>query len=113
MTKTAYQTHFLTSKALHQQPDAVAVPPSRGSTVSRQHAHRVPASPSDKSSNTVESDHLPPILPLPLNTFRRVPDGVTSTHGFQLYNNTNTKNELNRHQKLPHIGGVQLNSILD
>jgi hypothetical protein len=33
-------------------------------------------------------------------------------------NNTNSKNfsstnELNRHQKLPHIGGVQLNSILD
>jgi hypothetical protein len=35
-----------------------------------------------------------------------------------LHNNTNSKNfsstnELNRHQKLPHIGGVQLNSILD
>jgi hypothetical protein len=34
------------------------------------------------------------------------------------YNVANTKNytstnELNRHQKLPHIGGVQLNSILD
>lgn len=42
-------------------------------------------------------------------------------HQQQLYNSTNnvsskaysSSNELNRHQKLPHIGGVQLNSILD
>lgn len=42
-------------------------------------------------------------------------------HQQQMYNTNNTvaaktyssTNELNRHQKLPHIGGVQLNSILD
>jgi hypothetical protein len=47
-------------------------------------------------------------------------NGIHTAHNHhqQIYNNTNSKtfsstNELNRHQKLPHIGGVQLNSILD
>jgi hypothetical protein len=48
-------------------------------------------------------------------------NGHYTTQQQQSYNttnNTNSKNfsstnELNRHQKLPHIGGVQLNSILD
>lgn len=50
------------------------------------------------------------------------PNGVYTNHHHQqqMYNSTNnvsknysSTNELNRHQKLPHIGGVQLNSILD
>ena len=89
-TKTAYHTHFLTSKALHQQPDAVAVPPSRGSTFSRQRTQRELTSPSDKSSNTHESEHLPPIIPPPATAFRHhLPNGTNSTHGFQLNNNHN------------------------
>jgi hypothetical protein len=43
-------------------------------------------------------------------------NGIYTNHHH--YNGNNTKtypstNEFNRHQKLPHIGGVQLNSILD
>jgi hypothetical protein len=41
----------------------------------------------------------------------------TNHHHHQLYNssskNYSSTNELHRHQKLPHIGGVQLNSIFD
>jgi hypothetical protein len=42
----------------------------------------------------------------------------TNHHHYNAANNTSSKtysstNELNKHHKLPHIGGVQLNSILD
>jgi hypothetical protein len=35
----------------------------------------------------MESEHLPPIIPPPANAFRHhLPNGSTSTHGFQLNN---------------------------
>ncbi len=45
-------------------------------------------------------------------------NGIYGSHNQQQLNNTNSKtvpatNELNRHQKLPHIGGVHLNSTHD
>ena len=84
--KTAYHTHFLSTKALHQQPDAVAVPPSRGSTFSRQTAQHMPATPSDRSSHASENDHLPPIVPPPGANFRHhLHNG--STHAVH-FNNT-------------------------
>jgi hypothetical protein len=60
--KTAYHTHFFTSKAL-QQPldDHVVVSPSRGSTFIKKRIHRDVTTPSDKTSSTIESEHLPPI----------------------------------------------------
>lgn len=43
----------------------------------------MPATPSEKSSHTTDSDHLPPIVHPPTNTFRHhIPNN--STHGFQL-----------------------------
>ncbi|CAF4369204.1 unnamed protein product [Rotaria socialis] len=51
-------------------PSTAAVLSSRASTLSRQQKRRLPATPSEVSSNTIESEHLPPIVPPPARVFR-------------------------------------------
>lgn len=83
---------------MHQQSDAVGVPPSRDSTISSQRAHRVPATPSEQSSNTQESDHLPPIVPPPANVFRhRLTNGSNSNNGFHLNNHKSPPTSARKH----------------
>lgn len=71
---------------MHQQQDAVGVPSSRGSTISRQRAG--PDTPSDKSTHSVPNERLPPILPPPSSSFRyRIPNGeLNQSRAFQSTN---------------------------
>ncbi|CAF3553056.1 unnamed protein product [Rotaria socialis] len=99
------------------KPPSEAPPPNRPSAVLRHHhllaAQQTQPQTSSGDRNTAARQ---------LNSGMGGANGVYTNnhHQQQMYNATNTTsktysstNELNRHQKLPHIGGVQLNSIFD
>ncbi len=89
------------------KPPSEAPPANRPSAVLRHHhLHAVPQQNNTNGDQSVAGGRT-----------NSGTAGHYTTHHQQSYN-TNSKNysstnELNRHQKLPHIGGVQLNSILD
>ncbi|CAF4043700.1 unnamed protein product, partial [Rotaria sp. Silwood2] len=101
------------------KPPSEAPPPNRPSAVLRHH-HLLAVQQQQNTSNGDIS-----VAAGRTNSGLGGNTGIYTTHHHhqpqQLYNttnNTNSKNfsstnELNRHQKLPHIGGVQLNSIMD
>ncbi|CAF3360788.1 unnamed protein product [Rotaria sp. Silwood1] len=100
------------------KPPSEAPPPNRPSAVLRHH-HLLAVQQQQNTSNGDIS-----VAAGRTNSGMGGNNGIYTTSHHQqqqLYNttnNTNSKNfsstnELNRHQKLPHIGGVQLNSIID
>ena len=99
------------------KPPSEAPPPNRPSAVLRQH-HLLAVQQTQQQTSHGERS----IVGGQINSGTGATNGIYTNHHHQqqLYNTTNmtsktfsSSNELNRHQKLPHIGGVQLNSILD
>lgn len=98
------------------KPPAEAPPANRPSAVLRHH-HLLSIQQQQNTSNNDNS-----LTSGRLNSDAAGNNGIHTTNLQQplhnTTNNTNSKNfsstnELNRHQKLPQISGVQLNSILD
>ncbi|CAF0777926.1 unnamed protein product [Rotaria sordida] len=106
------------------KPPSEAPPPNRPSAVLRHH-HLLAVQ--QQQQNTSNGDIS--VTAGRTNSGTGGNSGIYTTHHhhhhhqqqqplYNTTNNTNSKNfsstnELNRHQKLPHIGGVQLNSIID
>ncbi|CAF3385771.1 unnamed protein product [Rotaria sp. Silwood1] len=100
------------------KPPSEAPPPNRPSAVLRHHHLLAAQQTQQQTSNGDRST-----MGGQLNSDMGGANGIYTNHHHQqqLYNTVNnissktypSTNEFSRHQKLPHIGGVQLNSIID
>ncbi|CAF3755375.1 unnamed protein product [Rotaria sordida] len=101
------------------KPPSEAPPPNRPSAVLRHH-HLLAAQQTQQQTSNGDRTTMGGQLNSDMGGGT---NGIYTNHHHQqqLYNTTSnistkpypSTNELNRHQKLPHIGGVQLNSIID
>lgn len=101
--KTAQQTRQLINRALQEQPNsAVVVASSTGPTFLKHQTHRKGTSLSDKSSSSLEYEHLPPLTHPSNAVFRHYQTrGQPSTYGFQLNNDISSPPVSNKKQYVP------------